>query len=76
MPDRPLRISVVLPYLKQLKVLECCFASLPIGQRQPDEIGVVDIGSRVLPNEVVAASSGARLLERLMLGPAQVGIGS
>lgn len=69
MPDWPLRISVVVPHLNQPEALERCLTSLRMGQRQPDEIVVVDNGSRVLPNEVVAASAGARLLQELTPGP-------
>lgn len=69
MPYWPLRISVVVPHLNQPEALERCLTSLRMGQRQPDEIVVVDNGSSVLPNEVVAASAGARLLQELSPGP-------
>jgi glycosyltransferase involved in cell wall biosynthesis len=64
-----LRISVIVPHLNQPEALERCLTSLRMGQRQPDEIVVVDNGSRVLPNAVVAASAGAQLLQELTPGP-------
>jgi glycosyltransferase involved in cell wall biosynthesis len=68
-PDWPLRISVVIPHLNQPEMLERCLTSLRMGQRQPDEVIVVDNGSRVLPQEVVAASPGVRLLQEFAPGP-------
>ena len=57
------RISVVIPHLNRPDLLDRCLASLKAGQRQPDEIFVVDNGSRILPTAVLAAYAGATLLE-------------
>ena len=66
---QPLRISVVIPHLNQPVLLARCLASLKAGNRQPDEIIVVDNGSRELPHAVCAAETGVRLLQDRTPGP-------
>ena len=66
-PGRP-RISVVIPHLNQPEFLTRCLASLAAGSRAPDEVIVVDNGSRDLP-EAVCAAHGARLLTEAEPGP-------
>jgi GT2 family glycosyltransferase len=62
------RISVVIPHLNQPEALARCLASLRAGREVPDEIVVVDNGSRELPREICAAA-GARLLREAEPGP-------
>ena len=62
-------ISVVIPHLNQPELLARCLASLAEGQRRPDEIFVVDNGSRSLPAEVCAAHPGVVLLQEPTPGP-------
>ena len=62
------RISVVIPHLNQPDFLARCLASLAAGTRAPDEVIVVDNGSRDLP-EAVCAAHGARLLTEAEPGP-------
>lgn len=62
-------ISVVIPHLNQPEMLARCLASLRAGQRQPDEVIVVDNGSAALPTEVCAAFAGVRLLQEPSPGP-------
>jgi glycosyltransferase involved in cell wall biosynthesis len=45
-----IRISVIIPHLNQPQMLARCLASLGDGDRQADEIIVVDNGSDVLPD--------------------------
>jgi GT2 family glycosyltransferase len=66
-PARP-RISVVIPHLNQHEFLSRCLASLASGTRRPDEVIVVDNGSRALP-EAICAAHGARLLTEAEPGP-------
>ena len=66
-PGRP-RISVVIPHLNQPEFLTRCLASLAAGTRAPDEMIVVDNGSRDLP-EAVCAAHGVRLLTEAEPGP-------
>lgn len=66
-PQRP-RISVVIPHLNQPDFLARCLASLAAGTRAPDEVIVVDNGSRDLP-QAVCAAHGARLLTEAEPGP-------
>ena len=66
-PER-LRISVVIPHLNQSDFLDRCLTSLAAGMRLPDEVIVVDNGSRVLP-EALCAVHGARLLTESEPGP-------
>jgi glycosyltransferase involved in cell wall biosynthesis len=69
-PERlsPLRFSVVIPHLNQPEFLARCLASLAAGARSPDEVIVVDNGSRDLPTALCAAH-GARLLAEAEPGP-------
>ena len=61
-------ISVVIPHLNQPDFLARCLASLSAGTRAPDEVIVVDNGSRTLP-EAICAAHGARLLTEAEPGP-------
>ncbi len=65
----PQRISVIIPHLNQPDFLARCLASLHSGTRQPDEVFVVDNGSRVLPASVCAAYPGVTLLQEATPGP-------
>lgn len=65
----PLRISVVIPHLNQPAMLGRCLASLKAGQRQPDEIIVVDNGSRELPAGICDSVPGVRLIQETTPGP-------
>lgn len=62
------RISVVIPHLNQPAFLARCLAALAAGTRAPDEVIVVDNGSRDLP-EAICAAHGARLLTETEPGP-------
>lgn len=59
-------ISVVIPHLNQPAMLARCLASLRAGQRQADEIIVVDNGSASLPTALCA---GVTLLQESVPGP-------
>ena len=63
------RISVVIPHLNQSEMLARCLASVAAGQRQADEVIVVDNGSATLPAAVCAAFPGVRLLLEPTPGP-------
>lgn len=63
------RISVVIPHLNQPEMLRRCLASLQAGQRQADEIIVVDNGSTTLPTAICAAYPGVQLLQEPTPGP-------
>lgn len=63
------RISVVIPHLNQPDHLVRCLAALDRGDRQPDEVIVVDNGSRDLPQAVCAARPGTVLLQEPQPGP-------
>jgi GT2 family glycosyltransferase len=63
------RISVVIPHLNQADYLKNCLESLTSGRLQPDEILVVDNGSRALPHDVCAAFPGVTLLTEATPGP-------
>lgn len=63
------RISVVIPHFNQPEPLARCLASLRAGQRQPDEIIVVDNGSASAPAEVCARFPGVKLLAEPTPGP-------
>ncbi len=63
------RISVVIPHLNQPEFLDRCLASLFAGRRVPDEVFVVDNGSRALPTEVCARYPGVRLMSEGTPGP-------
>lgn len=62
------RISVIIPHLNQPDFLLRCLASLAAGSRIPDEVIVVDNGSRELP-ELVCTTHGAQLLTEAEPGP-------
>jgi glycosyltransferase involved in cell wall biosynthesis len=62
-------ISVVVPHLNQPEMLARCLRSLVKGSRRPDEIVVVDNGSRDMPGKVCADFDGVRLLQELTPGP-------
>jgi GT2 family glycosyltransferase len=63
-----LRISVVIPHMNQPAHLARCLASLAAGTRAPDEVIVVDNGSKELPAAICAAQ-GATLLSESEPGP-------
>lgn len=63
-----LTVSVVIPHLNQPGALACCLDSLASGSRQPDQVLVVDNGSRTPPEEI-CATRGARLLHEPTPGP-------
>lgn len=65
----PQRISVVIPHLNQPDYLARCLSSLFAGRRRPDEVFVVDNGSREMPEAVVAGFPGVRLLREDIPGP-------
>jgi glycosyltransferase involved in cell wall biosynthesis len=67
--DAPLRISVVIPHLNQPDHLRRCLASLAAGRTQPQEVIVVDNGSREMPEKVCAAFPGVTLLSEPHPGP-------
>lgn len=62
-------LSVVVPHLNQPGALARCLASLAAQTEPPDEIIVVDNGSRSLPETVCAAHPGVRLLAEPTPGP-------
>ena len=64
-----MKISVVIPHLNQPQALARCLQSLADGRRRPDEVIVVDNGSRAMPEATVAAHPGARLLFEPESGP-------
>ena len=63
------RISVVIPHLNQPEALARCLASLAQGRRRPDQIFVVDNGSKSLPEAVCAGHPGVTLLFEATPGP-------
>lgn len=65
----PQKISVVIPHLNQPDYLARCLQSLFAGRRRPDEVFVVDNGSREMPEAVVAEWPGVRLLRQEIPGP-------
>jgi glycosyltransferase involved in cell wall biosynthesis len=67
--SRPL-ISVVIPHLNQMDALELCLESIDAQSLEhPFEIIVVDNGSTVVPDAVVARHPTARLLREPNPGP-------
>lgn len=64
-------ISVIIPHLNQPRELDTCLASLEAQSLHRDlfEIIVVDNGSAILPTDVVARHSGARLFQEAQPGP-------
>lgn len=64
-PQSDVRISVIIPHLNQPQMLARCLASLGDGDRQADEIIVVDNGSDVLPEVPVHVT----LLQEKTPGP-------
>lgn len=67
---RPL-ISVIIPHLNQPEMLDACLASLGAQslERKTFEVLVVDNGSTVPPEAVVARYAGVRLLSEPQPGP-------
>lgn len=67
---RPL-ISVIIPHLNQPEMLDACLVSLGVQSHDRDafEVLVVDNGSIVLPEAVVARHAGVRLLSEPQPGP-------
>ena len=63
------RISVVMPHLNEPALLALCLETLAAQRRPADEVIVVDDGSAVPPEAVVAAHPGARLVRGPGLGP-------
>ena len=63
------RISVVIPHLNQPEHLARCLASLYAGTRHPDEVFVVDNGSKDMPQAVCATYPGVVLLREPTPGP-------
>lgn len=63
------RISVVIPHLNQPEHLARCLASLYAGDRLPDEVFVVDNGSKDMPQAACAAYPGVTLLHEATPGP-------
>lgn len=63
------RISVVIPHLNQPESLRLCLDSLERGRRKPDEVIVVDNGSRHLPHEVCDSRPGTFLFSEAKPGP-------
>ena len=64
----PPRMSIIIPHLNQPEALAACLNSLAIGAAQPDEVFVVDNGSKELPHAVCDAA-GATLLQEPEPGP-------
>ena len=64
-------VSVVIPHLNQLDMLEACLASLDAQSlgRAAFEVLVVDNGSTLLPEDVIARHPGTRLLIERQPGP-------
>jgi glycosyltransferase involved in cell wall biosynthesis len=62
-------VSVVIPHLNQPQMLARCLDSLAAGTQQPDEIIVVDNGSRELPTAICSAHPTIRLLTEATPGP-------
>jgi glycosyltransferase involved in cell wall biosynthesis len=64
-------ISVVVPHLNQPEALEACLSSLDAQslERCFFEIIVVDNGSVLIPEDIVANHSGTRLVRELQPGP-------
>lgn len=63
------RISVVIPHLNQPEHLARCLASLYVGTCLPNEVFVVDNGSKDMPQATCAAYSGVTLLRETTPGP-------
>lgn len=64
-----MRLSVVIPHLNQPQMLARCLASLAAGSRAPDEVFVVDNGSREMPVAICAGHPGVTLLSEATPGP-------
>lgn len=62
-------ISVIIPHLNQPQMLARCLASLAAGSRTPDEIIVVDNGSKQMPEDICAAAGDILLLHQPAPGP-------
>ena len=65
----PLTLSVVIPHLNQPEFLQRCLASLAAGERQAEEILVVDNGSDVMPRDICDMFPGVTLLREETPGP-------
>lgn len=65
---RPM-ISVVMPHYEQPALLARCLETLAAQRRRPDEVIVVDNGSKEMPEAVCAAHPGTRLLREEGRGP-------
>ncbi|MGB3247409.1 MAG: glycosyltransferase family A protein [Sulfitobacter sp.] len=65
----PITFSVVIPHLNQPEFLRHCLESLAAGDRQPDEILVVDNGSDVMPQDICDEFAGVALLREETPGP-------
>ena len=63
------RISVVIPHLNQPEHLARCLASLHAGAHLPDEVFVVDNGSKEMPLAICAAYPSVTLLRETTPGP-------
>lgn len=63
------RISVVIPHLNQPDFLRRCLASLREGGRPPDQIIVVDNGSKRMPEDICSEVEGVLLLRESEPGP-------
>lgn len=63
------RISVVIPHLNQPETLDRCLAALAAGERQAEEIIVVDNGSTEMPQAVCDRYPTVRLLREPTPGP-------
>lgn len=65
----PVVISVIVPHLNQPEMLARCLNSLWAGIRTPDEVIVVDNGSREMPRAICEAHPNVRLLQETTPGP-------
>lgn len=63
------RLSVVIPHLNQPEHLARCLASLYAGTRLPDEVFVVDNGSKDMPQSICDDYPGVGLLREATPGP-------
>lgn len=63
------RMTVIVPHLNQPDMLRACLASLMAGTRVPDEVIVVDNGSRQMPHKTCEAFENVTLLQEKTPGP-------
>lgn len=66
------RMSVTIPHLNQPDIFAYCLASLAAGWLQPDEIIVLESGSKTLPTAVCHDFPSVRLHKERALGPGTV----